>query len=187
MTEVSFTSRIVPVSISQFGNITSVIGGASHVKFPWGIAQSLVRKDVYTRDIADCTACLITDGQKAVLMHLNPESSVNHCFLYVREFLRNNFGLNRPDLQALVVGSKNTEKSLDIYNKFKSLMKEANIPTSFLKNSKNPVSVAYRSQTDEIYVSSIDITKGLIDKKSHPDIINSSFEKAEISPFDEIA
>lgn len=186
MTEISFTSRIVPVTTSRFGQIISAIGSSKHADYPWTIATSVIGQDVYTRGIIDCTSCLITDGQEAVLMHLSCDLLRGN-FNAIREFLRSKFWLNRPNLQALVVGSKNYKNSSELFNNFISLMKEAKIPTSILKDSYFPVDIAYKSGTDEIYVSSFGITEDLMDRKLHSDIINSAFEKVEISPLDEIA
>ena len=187
MNDISFTSRIVPLTTSQFGSKLTGMAKRVCADFPWTMQESAIGKDVYTTSIYDCTGCLITDGEKAILMHLDPENSINRSLYYLREYLRNFFCLNRPDLQALLIGSKNTKNSQMIFNNFRTILEEAHIPTSVLKNSKTPVSVAYKALTDEIYVSNADISKGIIAKKSANEILKSAFEKVEISELDEIA
>jgi hypothetical protein len=187
MQEVSFTSRIIPVSMSEYGAKIAGMAKKSSADYPWTLRDSAIGENVYTRGVCDCTSCLLTDGYAALLMHLDPENSVNRSMNFLRSFIRNTFGLTRPNLQAVVMGSKNTEKSQQVFNNFIDLLKEAKIPTSILKNSKSPASIAYKVSTDEVYISSIGMERELRANMSHSDVFKTYFEKVEISELDEIA
>ena len=112
MADVSFTSRIRPVSCKDFNNIVSVIPRNKFVSHPWLIEDSKMGQNVFTTNICDCTSCLISNGQEALLMHLSPMQESNHFFNNVLIYLRNHLDLKDENLQAILVGSKNTKKSL---------------------------------------------------------------------------
>lgn len=186
MEKITFTSRLKPVKISEFGLIKSKIGSKNSVDFPWTVNQTVKSKDVYTTNVIDCSSCLITDGQEAVLMHLTPDTEQNHAFSLVLEKLRNLLDLKDPNLQAVLLGSKNHKKSLDIYNKFKDLLKQLNIPFSELKNGKTPTSIAYQTSSDEVYITNNTIDKLLKKNVNSSDALQASFENLTIAKCDEI-
>ncbi len=186
MTEIYFTSRLVPVPPSNFNKITSSFSRDKFVDFPWSISSSRIGKDVFTQRICDCTSCLITNGDKALLMHLLPSNSNNHCFSNVLEFLRNNIDLKDNNLQAVLVGSKNTKSSQDIWNKFVDLLDYLKIPTTFLKNGKCPTHVAYRTSTDEVLISNERIGKLLERGVNNREALVNGFQEVKISALDEI-
>ena len=186
MADVSFTSRIRPVSCKDFNKIVSVIPRNKFVSHPWLIEDSKMGQNVFTTNICDCTSCLISNGQEALLMHLSPMQESNHFFNNVLIYLRNHLDLKDENLQAILVGSKNTKKSLDIYNKFVDLLNNFGIPISELKNGKTPTNVAYKTNTDEIYVSNLTIDKLLKKGNSAEDALDKSFEKIEISKTDSL-
>ena len=84
MSDISFTSRIRAVSLSDFSKISVAIGQKNSADYPWSIAKSVSNPQVYTRGVCDCTSLLLTNGQNAVLMHLTPDLSNNHCVQYIR-------------------------------------------------------------------------------------------------------
>ncbi len=186
MTEISFTSAIKPTTGKEFFNIIRGIPTKYHAAFPWTINDAVLSKDVYTTNICDCTSCLITDGKEALLMHLTPDTQSNNMFSRVLTFLRDHIDLKNPDLQAILVGSKKQKRSQDIYNKFTELLTNLNIPFSELKNSPAPVNIAYKTSTDEIYVSSSAIDKLLKKGHSAQQSLEHSFEKVKIADCDEI-
>ena len=55
-----------------------------------------------------------------------------------------------------------------------------------LKNGKTPTNVAYKTNTDEIYVSNLTIDKLLKKGNSAEDALDKSFEKIEISKTDSL-
>ena len=183
---ISFKSRIKPVTIKEFGSIAGRMGNNNAVKFPWTIADSVKAKDVYTTGVIDCSSCLITDGNEAVLLHLKPDCEANHAFSNVLGYLRGVMDLKSEYLQAVLLGSKNTKKSQDIYTKFQKLLQQFNIPFSELKNGKTPTSVAYRSETDEVLISNKTIDTMLKKGNSSKNALESGFEKVSIADCDEI-
>ena len=184
MSEISFTSSIRGVSSTEFNKLISKCGKQNFVDFPWTIEDTKIAPDVFTKNIADCSACVISNGQNAVMMHLSPENSNNHAFSIVLQKLRNLIDLKDPNLQAILIGSKNTKKSQDIYTKFKELFEQLNIPYSTLKNSNKPANIAYSSTSDELLVSNIEIDKKLKKGYTPKDALLSSFENINIANCD---
>ena len=108
----------------------------------------------------------------------------NHFFNNVLIFLRNHLDLKDENLQAIIVGSKNTKKSLDIYNKFVELLNKMGIPFSELKNGKTPTNIVYKTNSDEIYVSNLTIDKLLKKENTPQSTLEKSFEKVNIANTD---
>lgn len=186
MTEISFTSKIVPMYWQDFNKVTSSFCRDNLVDYPWAVSSSRVAKDVFTYRICDCTSCLITNGNKAVLMHLIPLNKDNHIFSNVLNFLHNNIDLKNKNLQAVLVGSKNSKQSQDIWNKFVDLLDYLKIPTTILKNGQSPTHLAYRTSTDEVLVSNLQISDAVLYGKSGKQALDDGFEFVKISEFDEI-
>ncbi len=184
MDNINFSSRIKPVTMKEFTAVTKDMGSTNFVDFPWTIEESKKAKDVFTKNIVDCTACLITDGKEALLMHLNPRTENNHAFSLVLNYLSRTLDLKSENLHALLIGSKNNKKSLDIYSKFKQLLNQLSIKFSELKEGKTPVSVAYSS--DNVYITGATIDKMLKKGESERSSILSSFKNVSISECDEL-
>jgi hypothetical protein len=55
-----------------------------------------------------------------------------------------------------------------------------------LKDGKSPTHLAYRTCTDEVLVSNLQISDAVLAKKSPLDAINDGFREVKISPFDEL-
>lgn len=184
MDNISFTSSIKIVNSVEFNNLAKKCGQKCFVDYPWTINETIKAPDVYTKNIADCSACIISDGQEAVMMHLSPDSQNNHAFSIVLQKLSNLLDLKNPNLQAILVGSKNTKKSQDIFIKFQKLFEQLNIPYSIFKNSKTPINIGYSSNTDEMLISNLAIEKQL--KKNTPveDILKNIFEQVSINKCD---
>lgn len=187
MTEICFTSRITAVSPNEFSGIAAKIGNKFSVNYPWTINESVKAPNSYTKDIYDCSACLITDGQDALLMHLCPTTSQNnHSTNNILTYLRNKLKLTDPNLQAVLIGSQKNKNSLDVYDKLLELLKKLGIPVSELKSGKGATNIAYRSDTDEVYITNKAIEKSLEKGLSSKDSLLSCFEKVSISEYDEI-
>ncbi len=190
MAEISFTSRIIPLNQSTFSRITARIPQENAVNYPWTINETVIAPNVYTTGIFDCTSCIFTNGQNAMLLHLTPDNPNNQCFPKILDFIKSHINLNDENLQAMLVGSQNTKHSQNIYTKIIDLLKQFNIPHSELKTSKNPTSIAYRSDTDEIYVTNEAIDKFYQFNKNtnYPEsALKNGFEKVSIAECDEIA
>ena len=64
MADISFTSYIKPVNSKTFSEVTSNIPKINFADFPWSLEQRVQGKDVFTRNICDCTSCLLTNGKE---------------------------------------------------------------------------------------------------------------------------
>lgn len=183
---VAFTSRIVPINSLDFNKITSRISKNNFSDYPWTLNEAVVGRDVFTNRICDCTCVVLSDGQKASLLHLNPAQKANHIMTDMIKFVTKNFNINSKDLTAVVVGSKNTKPSQGVYNNWINFLTSYNIPFTILKNGKTPTSVAYRTDTDEVLISNLTISDALQNKMSRKEALSSAFEHIFIANSDEI-
>ena len=185
MNNISFTSGIKPVLMNDFFKYKSAISVDNYVDYPWLISSSKVASDVYTSNICDCTSCLITDGKKALLMHLNSYSKNNHDFRNVLKYISNNMNISDNNLQAVLVGSKSSYAlSAKIFKKFTLLLNHLKIPVTILKNGMGPTNIAYRTCKDEVVVSNITIEKALNKGQTGIRALESGFEEVKISDLD---
>lgn len=186
MTEISFTSKLVPVKYNDFNKITSSISDEGFVDFPWNINSSRVAPNVYTCHICDCTAYIINDGEKALLMHLMPYNDINHNIYRIFNFISNHFKLPDKNLQAVLVGSHAEEISQDIFKKIALFSERFEIPTTILKTGKSPTHLAYKTCKDEVIISNDQIDIFIKAGKSNREALQSGFEYVKISQMDEI-
>lgn len=185
MNNISFTSAIRPVETKDFSQYKMPINRDSYVDFPWTISTSRVARDVYTTNICDCTGVLITTGEKALLMHLNPAVEDNHCFSKILNYISQNVDLKDENLQAVVIGSKSkSKKSSDIFNKFTKFFEDYGIPATILRNGRSPVNIAYRTCTDEVIISNKKMDKAIKAGQSGMDALTSGFEEVNIAKCD---
>ena len=183
---ITFTSKITPLTNSNFSKITSAFNRDNFVGFPWDLSNSRIAKDVFTNNVQDCSVCLLTDGDKALLMHLMPFNEKNYTYSKIYKLFENNFDLNDKNLQAVLLGSKPTKPSQYIYNLLTSVLNNLGISTTVLKTGKSATSLAYRTCKDEIFVANKHITKALDAGKSAKEAVNAGFETVIISPADVI-
>ena len=186
MNQICFTSGIKPVTMQDFKEVVSAIDSTKSVTFPWRISSSRSGKNVVTMGICDCSSCLITDGEKSLLMHLLPQYEGNHSYKNILQYISSIFNLNNKNLQAVLTGSQPEEQSIQIFKIFKELLDKYKIPTTILKYGKAPTSLAYKTSTDEVYISNINIEKALYEGKSKTEALNQGFEQIELSKLDEI-
>lgn len=186
MAEITFTSRITPISLREFNKVIERIDSSNAINYPWTIKDSKLAHRTYTKGICDCTACLIKDNNQGLLMHLCPEWNDNHNPSTLLSFIKNKINLKSSNLTAMLIGSKNTKKSLDTYEMLKDFLTKFNIPFSELKNGKKTTHIAYRADTDEIYISNLKIDKMLENKATAKEALENGFEKINIADFDEI-
>ena len=120
------------------------------------------------------------------MLHLTPDNSSNHNFYFIKQFIAQNIKLGNPNLQGILIGSKLTKKSQDIYNKFSDFLNEMCIPFSELKVGKDRIHAAYSSLLDTWYISSLKIDNMLKKGKTSAEALNTTFQKTAISKTDEI-
>lgn len=185
---ISFTHNIRPLYSADFHRITAGFGKKNFVDYPWTMAESVVGDNLYTTRVCDCTACLITDGEKAMLLHLCPSNKSNLIFNDLLSFISKNIDIMAKDkVQALMLGSKDTVASKNLWNNFSKIFKIFEIPVTKLRNGKWGTNLAYRQSTDEVLISSypmdLQIRKG---KSSGMELLNSHFKDVSISEYDEV-
>ena len=152
MDGISFQSTIKPVSKAQFQKIVMPYGNHRYVDYPWTIKESVLADKAYTKHVFDCTVCGITDGLKVLLMHICPTRKENQNFPKIVNYIKSNFNLKNPDLQAFLLGSKPNmfdKRSEQIFDNFETFLEENRIPYSKLKGGPHINDVAYSSETDE--------------------------------------
>lgn len=175
------------MSLSDFAYLTSSFSRDNLVDYPWTSSSSRVAKDVFTYRVCDCSAALVTDGEKALLMHFVPSNEKNHDFKQILKLITNNFNMNKADkLQAVLAGAKPDTESKDVFNIFRYVFDKLKIPTTILYNGKGATNIAYRTCTDEVYISNPHIEKSLKKGKSPIETLKSGFEKIELSEVDEV-
>ena len=191
MDKVSFTSLIRPVQAKEFSKSVSSIDRKNFVPYPWTFKQSVKAPKAYTTNICDCTVLGLTDGKDVFMAHLCPTQSVNHNRFELRRLLALNMDMKSPNLQAVLIGSKNTKISQKLYDMLKETVDGFQIPCSELKISGDSgcsISTAYSAEKDEWLISCAKIDK-LIKSgvKDNLEILKNVFKKVNISDCDEIA
>ena len=153
MDNITFTSRIRPVTRAEFSRVISSYGDKNFVGYPWTLKESVLSNKAYTKDIADCSVCGITDGLKVLLIHLCPTEKINFQFNKVVDFIKEKFDLNNPDLQAILIGGKpectHGVDSYKLFGMFENFLDNSKIPYSKLKGGMGTKDVAYSASTDE--------------------------------------
>lgn len=183
---ITFTSGIRAIPCKQFSTEFSRISSKNSVDYPWTLAESVKSNSAYTRGVADCTVCGITDGKDVLLMHVCPTMKTNHNVSGLRQFIARNIDLKNENLQGILIGSKQNKLSQNIYNMFLDFLNNFHIPFSELKIANDKVNVGYMSSTDEWLVSSLKMDKLLNKGENSKDIFTNTFEKVTISVVDEI-
>lgn len=189
MKDVSFTSAIRPVTCNEFTKAVSSIARKNCVNYPWTINESVKAPQAYTKGVCDCSLLGITDGNDVLMMHLCPTNSNNKNYFQIKRFISSNVDLKNPNLQAILIGSKEIKTSEDLYNKLAEFMQEWKIPFSQLKTSANgcKIDVAYSSPKDEWIVTCNKIDKlirsGVNDSLK---ILKDVFKNVNISQADEV-
>lgn len=188
MNNISFQSRIRPVNLSEYYSLTSSYGKKCFVSDPWTIKESVLKPNVYTGNVIDCTVCGITDGDKALLMHICPTLEENKNFEKIENFLKEKLKfLNNEYLQGFLLGSQGTAlfDSRNLFDNFDKLLNKLNIPTSKFRAGFGETFVAYSSIKDEWLIANRDVAEL---KKVHSDrnILNEMFDYVEISELDEV-
>lgn len=185
---ITFTHNIRPIISVDFSKITSGFEKQNYVNYPWTIAESVIGENVITTNVCDCTACLITDGEKALLMHICPTIKGNRDFKTLFNYIcRNIQNMAKDQIQGIMVGSRDTVTSRGVWSNFSEIFKILKIPVTKLRNGKWSTNIAYKRSTDEVFISSYpmdcQIKKG---GKSGLELLNSQFKEVSIAEYDEV-
>ena len=183
---ITFTSGIRAITCKQFSNEFMRLAPKSSVDYPWTLAESVKGTSAYTRGVADCTVCGITDGKDVLLMHICPTMKSNHNVSQLRQFIANKIDLKKDDLQGILVGSKLSKLSQNIYNMFAEFLENYNIPFSDLKIANDKVNVGYLGNKDEWVISSLKMDKLLNKNYESKKVFSDTFSKVCVSSEDEI-
>jgi len=187
MQNISFTSRIRPVSSSAFQDATTCF--MSSVNFPWAHYLTVKRTSAFTKGIKDCCAGGITNGKDVVLFHLCPDSNENKVFSDIETTLERFIDFDNDKLQGILVGSKSYfRKSRKLYSNMEKFMQKHNIPYSTFKNKAlGETDIMYKTENDEWLITNNYIQK-FIKKNVYnvKKIIEKSFRKTNVSNNDEL-
>ena len=187
MDNISFKANIKPINQKQFRELINTMDRKTcSVEYPWSLNEAKKVSNGYTEKICDCVFFGIVDNDKAYIAHLFPDNQDNRSKYLVRQNIIKNINLHDKNLQGILVGSKNTKKSQTIYQNLTDIFNEFQIPFSELKTAKNPIHVAYTSQDNTWNIVTSAIDKMLKNNKNHTEILNSTFEKVNISTLDKV-
>lgn len=187
MNNVSFTSLINPQNNFALDTFTHSMPAKSYVKYPWTLKESVLARDVYTKNVLDCTVCVISDGQQALMLHINPNTDEAKNFYKIENYITDNIDLADPNLQGLLLGANHDtslcSKSFDLFNKFEKFLNKINVPCTVLKGTKGETAVAYSSVKDEFVISS-SVRMPSAPDRTPLDQLKCMFEDVKIAPHD---
>ena len=191
MNDITFTSRIRHCTKNEFNMVANKIGAKNHVDYPWTIKESVFSENAYTKSIADCTVCGITDGLKVLLIHLCPTNKENFNFTKVVDLIKNKFDLTNPDLQALLIGGKpectHGADSYKLFGMFEKFLEDSKIPFSKLKGGMNTKDVAYLREKDEWLIANDSVKRPQFGGYFSPEkAVKEAYMEVKIADCDEL-
>ena len=185
---ISFKSTFRPVNNLEYAKITARIDNKFFVDFPWTIKKSVKASKAKTSMVFDCSVLGINDGKEVLMLHLCPTVKENLDFNKIKNFILKKIKIDNPNLQAVLLGSqKNWDESKRLNDFLFGLMNKWNIPCSIFNTSKNSFNVAYDSNVDEQYITSLDISKALDEGFDSEKIFKSEFDTVKLTSLDEFA
>lgn len=152
MDNISFQSRIRLCSADCYDKLVRLPAGKL-VKYPWTYKQTVVSESAGTRDIYDCTAGGLTNGQKVMCFHLNPTDSDNNDFSVIEKLFAKKFNLSDKNLQGFLIGSKNNNINSPfspiLFDNVFNFIQKLKIPFSYFRAGNYTNHIAYSSIKDE--------------------------------------
>lgn len=191
MNNISFGSRIRHCTKNEFNMVANKIGAKNYVDYPWTIKESVFSNNAYTKNIADCTVCGITDGLKVLLIHLCPTNKENFNFNKVIDLVKSKFDLTNPDLQALLIGGKpewtHGAESYKLFNMFEKFLKDSKIAFSKLKGGLDTKDIAYLQEKDEWLITNDNVKRPQMGAYYPPEkTVKQAYEEVKIADCDEL-
>lgn len=190
MNNINFKSTIRPVSPQQFKNTVSTYGKKNFIAYPWTIKESVISDRLYTSGVEDCSFFAITNGIKALGMHLCPTMEDNFVFSKIKEFIEKNINLKDPNLQGFILGGRRhseDNRSFRLYENLENFLKNNKIPYSKFKGGREPNDIAYNSTKDEFLISTVFAQSETLKKRYKTDsFLEQIFDEVKISEEDEV-
>ena len=191
MDSISFQSTIRPVSPQHFKDVVSTYGKKKFIAYPWTVKESVISDKLYTSGVEDCSFFAITNGIKALGMHLCPTMEANFNFSKIKEFIESKFNLKDPNLQGLILGGRRHSEengSYRLFDNLENIFKTNKIPYSKFKGGGLPIDVAYDSVKDEFLISTLFAQSETVRNRDQPDfILDQIFDEVMISKEDEVS
>lgn len=188
MDKVSFRSQIKFVSTTNFNQKVASFGKENFVALPWSLKESVVSDKAYTKGVSVCSVCVLTDGIKALMMHISPSLDNIKKFSEIEDFIKVAFGNKLDKLKGFLIGAMDGGISLDLNNKFKYFLTNNKIPFSHIsKGTGLGCDIAYSVKEDELLISNLFIDDGKSSKKfNSKELVNLYFEECNINELDEM-
>lgn len=193
MHNISFKSKIKPLSPNEFKEALKKFRTEQFVNYPWTVNESVFSEQACTTGIIDCTSCIITDKKNVLLLHLCPNNSANSNFSKIAEFIDNTLKNFSSKINAILVGSKSESfmlgdsRSTDLFNNLAKFLEERSIPSSKFQGGKHLSNIAFDCKKDEMLLSVEDFEYGNIIDLTKENLLNNKvFEIVELRTLDEI-
>lgn len=158
---VSFTSKIIPVTHEEFLRYTSSIPVVNNV-MNWNAGGIKKASEAYTKRIQDCVAGGIVNGDDVVMFHICPTFEENKLFQPIEQAIMEKIGLKKPNLQGFLIGSDfRFKESVKLFEDFRVFMCRNIINFSMFKCGKKPSTchVAYKSEFDTWYLANENLSR----------------------------
>ena len=130
---------------------------AFEVLYPWTNKESIIAKDVFTRGILDCKTHGITNGEKALMEHIDPNAPENfHFDKNDNNFLEMIKTLKNQYMQGFILGGKANSRwsprSMENVYHTINLFERENIPYSRFIGGNYENDLAYFTETDTFLI-----------------------------------
>jgi len=188
---ISFKSRIHPVTLNEFTNATTDIYQKASVNYPWTSNETIKAPKAYTMDIFDCSAGGIVDKDSGdvVMFHICPSQPDNFDFDKVEENIMALVNKKNSNLRGFILGAQTMfEDSIIYFKKMNKMLEDKHIPTSTFKSPiAEQTHILYDAQKDEWLISNVYINSALNrGKKDKSTILKENFAEVNIANGDYI-
>lgn|SRR5574344_513079 len=186
---ISFSSQIRLINNQNFNKLASRISNKNYVRYPWSVNEIVKDSAAYTRNIFDCTAGGVTDGQDVVMFHIAANKQNIRNFDAIQNKILSNLSLQKQNLQGFLLGSANEiDKSRKLFSLFENFFKKNDIDYSAISGFKFDTSsnILYDSSKDCWFVTHEKMPKELSQKISSKNVLEDIFAKINISKNDEL-
>ena len=190
MNNISFKSTIRPVSPEAFNKAITSYGKKNFIAYPWTVKESIISDKIYTKGVEDCSFFALTDGIKALGMHLCPTMEANFDFSKIKEFIEKSINLKDSNLQGFILGGRRHSEdngSFRLFENLENILKTNKIPYSKFKGGAHVNDIAYDSSKDEFLVSTVFAQNENIKRNYEAkEVLSRVFDETEVSELDDI-